>query len=593
MDDERNTFPSFKSAPILKPKVTPREVVLPTEHHKSNDGRKTLVPKMEAFYIQRAGDEQFLQREGSLRASEIPSYTLSFVNTLGDNYNDVESLGKSTATKEEARIHGQPVKYLPSGTDVEEGIYLKPFIEFDKGDSQPTLSIDLLRRDEQKLNKSLSSNPKDINAWITLARLQENIAKVGKIPSRSMVERQLAILQRGIRNCPESVKLLEFYFELQGEISSPIEMLALWDLVLSKFKQDYSIRWAHIEFYLHHCFTTFSVQRALDFYMDLAHDVANGTIRDIQVGLTLYKILRHVFFLLASSGHRLTAIKLFYSTFIHTKVQLSQWDHHWDSLEISSTKPRQLSLTESDTLLNWYMSEVNCVFPEQTGLSEVVFDHRYIDIFRQASKFISTEHQLSILWAFLDLNGVSFGSNDPFLDDPPLAASWTAPREFLPYCPTTDLWRRTLVDGTMQLTPNMYFVPTCPLDLVRTVILDYKKSTSSSSHMLTIRLAQLTGEDGLLYMQEVLQSDPSDWNLWINYSCMLRWLGQDQKAERTLAKILKSGLVVPIEARLEVATCLCEILICTGRLQECPAIIMISLDLPQEVGGLMAEKVRV
>ena len=104
----------------------------------------------------------------------------------------------------------------------------------DPGDYLRGLSSDIafeFRRETAELNRRLADSPRDVSLWLELVEFQQRRLG-GRVTAQQLLERQLAVLERALKECPGSAELRLRRLELRQHEQPTEEARKEWGLLL-------------------------------------------------------------------------------------------------------------------------------------------------------------------------------------------------------------------------------------------------------------------------------------------------------------------------------------------------------------------------
>jgi hypothetical protein len=386
MGDRPVAFPSFKSAPQTRIVSTRKKLEATVLPKNGEEGEKAtrLLRKEESnrtFTLDHGGDFDIFQFDCKLSSQTVPRHQIGSMHVVGFSDRmrivitesgefDIASQSKcSDSTRFYRRTNlGAGLKCVPS--NVEPDFYQESFIAF----AEPTEVA--VSNELAKLYLAVKQSPLNVEKWIELVRAQPKHQP--SCSRRAIVERQISILQTALLKMPDSIPLLNCFFQLERELYSPFELLELWNIVLEKHGSNGEMRWAHIMFFYRHCCSIFTVQKAFELWMSLVTDIVTGVV-SVTYNVRLATI-KQLLFLLFGSGNVASALQILYAITLGNE-QVTKFPCTVDDIESSGGMIDQ-----------WYFAEKRDILSQDSEDPEDLIDSATIQLIKRfCMRWISWE----------------------------------------------------------------------------------------------------------------------------------------------------------------------------------------------------------
>lgn len=132
----------------------------------------------------------------------------------------------------------------------------------------------------RELNKILRDNPQEIQTWLALVDLQEDIVRKEdsvkssftatgrerrKAATRTIIEKKIAVFEKALQKNPNSVELIVGHLDLCNEIQDTEELVQKWRKV-SFVHPNNTLLWRHYVLFMQTRFSVFSFSKAAAVY---------------------------------------------------------------------------------------------------------------------------------------------------------------------------------------------------------------------------------------------------------------------------------------------------------------------------------------
>ena len=197
---------------------------------------------------------------------------------------DISVTLQSTAGKSDQSINlGDGSSYISLELPHKEDVGRK---ENSHTGSSETLTADVdseeseILQKTRELNKILRDNPQEIQTWLALVDLQEDIVRKEdsvkssftatgrerrKAATRTIIEKKIAVFEKALQKNPNSVELIVGHLDLCNEILDTEELVQKWKKV-SFVHPNNTLLWRHYVLFMQTRFSVFSFSKAAAVY---------------------------------------------------------------------------------------------------------------------------------------------------------------------------------------------------------------------------------------------------------------------------------------------------------------------------------------
>jgi hypothetical protein len=553
MNHEASLFPSFSSAPsFTTPKAEGEATSIPSKRRRTEKDswkkqeqkerkQPSKRPKMEDLlprdaYIQTRADNQNLLF-GYTYKGDVPNFS-RFGNVVGlpSHYNISlsKSKPKSEAPFQKTRLQGMremaatiPIKFTPQSIPSLNDDFIPIDMEVEEEETDTYLT------ETARLNTLLASNPTSIPIWLELVALQTQMTEK-KASRGSIIDKQLAILDRALSTNPNNEQLLLESLKLGREVWDSVQLLTKWDHILME-KASTGLWLAYLDFRMHDA-RSFTVFGVLDVFQRVI-EYLNG---EGEEDLVKVKVFVKCCTLLHEAGYTERAMALYRAQFELSFMggafsdKLLQLQASWDTLWWPSTQPSN-QLTVSNRALMEVYSFQDRIPMSADDLTEDMDPFKVV-LFDDLKHLVDISESTHLTFSFLRFLGLHLNALRPSDEN------------------------ATILEEEMMPVPfDHHFTDDYPGGYVETKPMAFPIKPNFARHpfikgeheMINHLLSKIPHQ----FVNLSLESNPQkafkrelkqhkeDEMLWLAYSTLQISLGNTQMAEKVLLSVLREGVL--------------------------------------------------